>query len=77
MNQRAAFSETVSILEGRVDDNDPLFIHIKEMEFRLEKWFSEAKLGRWLGWIQGVACAKNWMTLDEAKEVNKRYSDNG
>ncbi len=75
MDQRAAFKETVFILEGRVPDDDPLFIHIQGMEPRLEGWFSEAKLGRWLGWAQGVACAKNWLTLDECKDINKKYSN--
>lgn len=38
--------------------------------------FSEGKLGRWLGWIQGAAAAAGYITLEECKEINKRWSDN-
>lgn len=75
MDQRAAFSETVSLISNRAPGNDPLFLHIVGMEPRMEEWFSEAKLGRWLGWAQGVACAMNWMSLNEAKQINKKYSN--
>lgn len=37
--------------------------------------FSDAKLGRWLGWVQGVLCGRSLVTLDEMKEINKKYSD--
>lgn len=75
MNQRSAFTTTVELLKLRVPEDNPMLIHIIEMEPRLEPHFSEAKLGRWLGWIQGVACGLNWMTLEEAKEINKSYSN--
>lgn len=36
---------------------------------------SPAKLGRWLGWMQGVMCAKGVLTLDEAKAINKEHAE--
>ena len=37
--------------------------------------FSQAKLGRWLGYMQGVLVAKEISTLDEMKELNRKYSE--
>lgn len=37
--------------------------------------FSEGKLGRWLGYMQGVLVANDTCTLDEMKELNKRFED--
>lgn len=37
--------------------------------------FSEAKLGRWLGWLQAAATAARALTLEECKEINRRYSE--
>lgn len=37
--------------------------------------FSEAKLGRWLGYAQGVLVANRIITLEEAKEINKKYQN--
>lgn len=37
--------------------------------------FSEAKLGRWLGWIQAALTAQGLLSLEEAKEINKKWSD--
>lgn len=37
--------------------------------------FSEGKTGRWLGWIQGVLCGRGVLTLDECKEINKRFAE--
>jgi hypothetical protein len=35
---------------------------------------SEAKLGRWLGYAQGVLVAQGHITLDQAKEINKEFA---
>lgn len=40
-----------------------------------EKDFSEGKLGRWLGWIQASGVAMGVLTLDECKELNKKWAD--
>jgi hypothetical protein len=36
--------------------------------------FSEAKLGRWLGWIQGAATARGLLTLEEAQAISRKRS---
>jgi hypothetical protein len=37
--------------------------------------FGEAKLGRWLGWMQAAGTALGVLTLDDCKEINKRWAD--
>ena len=37
--------------------------------------FSEAKLGRWLGWMQAAGCAMGVLNLDDAKTINIRHRD--
>lgn len=37
--------------------------------------FSDAKLGRWLGWMQAaVVAAGIGLTLEDMKEINRRHS---
>jgi hypothetical protein len=36
---------------------------------------SEAKLGRWLGYAQGVLVAQNVMDLEGAKELNREFAE--
>lgn len=51
------------------------FDHFIDMYTRsLEPDFSLGKANRWLGWIQGVMCALELATLEEVKEINKRYA---
>lgn len=53
------------------------FDHLKSMVERIEGMpdeYSEAKKGRWLGYMQGVLVANAVMTLEEAKEINRRFS---
>jgi hypothetical protein len=40
------------------------------MQSRVDDTFSQAKLGRWLGYIQGVAVNSGYATLDEMKRIN-------
>ncbi|MCW2315277.1 hypothetical protein M2322_000811 [Rhodoblastus acidophilus] len=56
--------------------------HMRDMMRRIDtnsdatapNGFSEAKLGRWLGWLQGVACGLGVLTLEEAKAINMRWA---
>jgi hypothetical protein len=79
MNQRQAFKETIELATAR---NMPLWYdsevglaHIKGMYERITDDFSEAKLGRWLGWAQCAVVAAECATLDEMKAINKRWSE--
>lgn len=46
------------------------------MQSRISPDFSEAKLGRWLGWAQAAVVAANiGVTLDDVKALNKRFAD--
>ena len=81
--QRVAMAETVRRVIGILELGDVplskaevvLVDHIKGMPERMADDFSEAKIGRWLGWVQGVACAKGWLHLDDCKRINKDASD--
>lgn len=39
-----------------------------------EAGFSEGKMGRWLGWAQAAVVAMNLSSLDEMKEINKKWA---
>jgi hypothetical protein len=82
MNQRAAFKETVQKITDTINWSDDLLSnrekywleHIQGMEARMDENFSDAKIGRWLGWVQGVSNAYGWLTLDDVKAINKKYA---
>jgi len=51
--------------------------HLKSMLIRVDEAvepFSEGKLNRWLGYIQGVLVAREILTLQECKDINKLHS---
>lgn len=50
--------------------------HFEDMLARaLSPSFSEGKLNRWLGWMQGVLEAQGIITGDEAGEMSRRHKD--
>lgn len=52
--------------------------HLESMLDRVTKMpeqFSEGKLGRWLGYMQGVLVANQCGTLEDMKQLNKRFAD--
>ncbi len=54
------------------------FDHLKSMVDRAEdpaSEFSEGKINRWLGYMQGVLVATSTCTLEEVKELNRRFAD--
>lgn len=86
MNQLAAMIETVGLAYTRGHDARDYGIpaanhaHLQDMIRRGEAGlaagtFSEAKLRRWLGYVQGVLVAQEVITLDEAKAINQRHAD--
>lgn len=85
MDMLAAMEETIAIAKGRRYDkqtnieNDISQEHFESMLSRMragmaEGYFSEAKQGRWLGYIQGVLVARGFLSLEEAKEINKKFA---
>lgn len=47
--------------------------HLTEMHGKMvDKDFSDAKMGRWLGWAQGMLCGRGILTLEECKEINRK-----
>jgi len=83
MNMIAAFEDTLDLafekdfdcLDTQVPNTD--WEHLKSMLARVKDKpdeFSEAKLGRWLGYAQGVLVAFEVAKLDEMKEINKRHA---
>lgn len=81
MNQREAFDATVRLAvasampEGDAADGLSL-AHLREMRQAIETGeFSEAKLGRWLGWAQAALVAADvGITLDDVKAINMRHA---
>ena len=80
MNQRKAFKATMDLayergmhlLHLRADMN---FGHLEDMWRRVSREeMSESKLGRWLGWAQATVVASGVATLEEMKQINRRWS---
>jgi hypothetical protein len=79
MNQRAAFDETVRLAQDSgmpLNPGNPLGLdHMFEMQARIMPGFSEAKLGRWLGWAQAALVGSGvGVTLDDVKQLNLRHA---
>lgn len=76
MNQRQAFKDTLDLaIEREMPDYPGTSYgleHLKDMWFRLDEEFSEAKVGRWLGWAQACVVIDGLATLDEMKAINLR-----
>jgi hypothetical protein len=92
MNQLAAMRETLTRaqacgmadISGFADGCE--YWHLQDMVERAEAAmrmpgmeFSDAKLGRWLGWMQcAVVAAAIGLTLEDMKEINRlRAADGG
>lgn len=88
MNQLAAMQETLTLAqESGMPDIDGFaegcdYWHLQDMMDRAAAAmampgaeFSEAKLGRWLGWMQcAVVAAEIGPTLEDMKQINKRWA---
>lgn len=70
MNMIGAFEDTIELARNRGCDVS----HFVDMRSRITNDFSEAKLGRWLGYMQGFIVALEFATLEEMKEVNKKHA---
>jgi hypothetical protein len=80
MNMRGAFEDTLELAEDRhygfrlLAETGVDMAHLRSMLERVTPEFSEAKLGRWLGYAQGVLVANGCITLDEAKAINMKHA---
>ncbi len=81
MNQLHAMRDTIDLVSkrgyppGLDQEGDISMSHIAEMYVKMSQGeFSDAKMGRWLGWAQGVLCARGILTLEECKEINRSNS---
>lgn len=82
MDQRSAFFDTLSLCKTRIPSymldygrDGCTLKHAISMGERIDHSFSEAKIGRWLGWLQGSMAAQGYLTLEEAKKINKKWAD--
>lgn len=78
MNQRGALKATIKLAEERGMPEEHQFpslslSHIRSTESRLEPGYSDAKVGRWLGWAQCAVVASGLATIEEMKAINKEY----
>ncbi|WP_066904107.1 hypothetical protein [Mycolicibacterium houstonense] len=83
MDQVAAFRETLEFAERNEMDlcgfeiAEVNFDHLVYMLERIEAdptAFSDAKLGRWLGWAQCAVVAGGYGTLEDMKQINLRHA---
>lgn len=80
VNQLQALRETVRLAEERgvpeMPGSDLGLEHLRKMAAAVEAGrFSEAKLGRWLGWAQCAVVAANvGVTLADVKAINIRHA---
>lgn len=81
INQVAAFRETIETAERygmpEMLGSDLGLHHLRSMLDAISmSTFSEAKLGRWLGWAQCAVVAANvGLTLDDMKALNLRHCE--
>lgn len=79
MNQRAAWDDTLKLAEERnmplMEGTDFGLEHLRDMNSRLDKNFSDAKVGRWLGWAQCCVAVAGIATLEEMKAINLSHAD--
>lgn len=91
MNMQLAMYDTLEMAWNRLPDGkdrpawltsdpeDPAsYAHLFSMVQRAalaEPRFSDAKTGRWLGYMQGVIVTRGYATLEEMKELNRRRAD--
>lgn len=80
MDQIAAFRDTIALAEerGMPEWGGELGLaHLKSMYERAQaEGFSDAKLGRWLGWAQcAVVAAAIGVDLDDMKQINLFHAD--
>lgn len=80
MNQREAPRETLRLAEAHgmseLPESDLGLDHLQEMVATVEvSEFSDAKLGRWLGWAQCALVAANvGVGLADMKELNAKWA---
>jgi len=83
IDMRKAMKETLELIRSRQQSRPMIgnygcdLQHFESMYDRIESAsppFTDAKLGRWLGWIQGASAASGFLSLEEAKDINQRSS---
>lgn len=86
MNQMQAFVDTLTFAQEagmancEFETDEVNYWHLQDMceqikaAARLGLPFSDAKLGRWLGWAQACVVAGGYGTLADMKEINRKNS---
>jgi hypothetical protein len=83
MDMIKAMQDTLALAKERnydaVDFEGQVGVDFQHFIFMLQRAedtpMSDGKLGRWLGYIQGVLVAGECCTLEEMKALNKKYAD--
>ena len=81
MDQINAFIDTLTFAQEagmaycEFETKEVNFWHLQDMLEQITEnpeRFSEAKLGRWLGWAQCAVVAGGYGTLDDMKQINRK-----
>lgn len=83
MNQIEAMKKTLHLAVERgfdlvsYDQPHVDYEHLSSMLDRMitDTGMSESKLGRWLGYAQGVLVAHEILSLDDCKKINEEFAD--
>ena len=83
MNMIQAARETIELAaahgmqDSEFEKPELNFPHLVEMLEKMEAGgMSEAKVGRWLGWMQAaVVCSCDDVSIEDMKEINRRNAD--
>ena len=77
-NEVAQLAINKSVYSNSLCDHPSLGItHIVEMNttIQTDPTMSETKICRWLGWMQAAVVAQGIASLDDMKELSKKYAD--
>jgi len=79
MDQISAMHDTVELARRRGmplrEGTDQGLEHMVSMAERMGAGFSDAKLGRWLGWAQCLAFCEGVLSLQDCKQINLARTD--
>lgn len=80
MNMIGAAEKTMEVARERMKKHVPhkselSLIHLEEMLTKMRATdMSKAKMGRWLGWMQAAVVAATDLSLEDMKNINRKFA---